>query len=82
MNLQQKISLWLGCVLFSLSNLWPPWATTSRALGGRESFRGFYFVWHDFGWTANHTRPDFSRLILENAVIVGVTRMSKAMLTP
>ena len=73
MNLQQRIFLWLGCVLFSLSNLWPPWAATSRALGGHESFRGFYFVWHDFGWTATHIRPDFSRLILENAVIGGVT---------
>ena len=73
MNLQQRIFLWLGCVLFSLSNLWPPWAATSRALGGREYFQGFYFVWHDFGRTAYQIRPDFSRLILENAVIVGVT---------
>jgi len=73
MNLQQKLLLWLGCVLFSVSNLWPPWTATSRALGGRESFLGFYFVSHDFGWTATRIRPDFSRLILEDAVIVGIT---------
>jgi hypothetical protein len=73
MNLQQKICLWFGCITFSLSNLWPPWAATSRALGGRESFLGFHFVSHDFGWTATHIRPDFSRLILEDAVIVGIT---------
>lgn len=73
MNTQQKISLWLGCVLFSVSNLWPPWSCSSGVLGGRESFRGFYFVSHDFGWTPAHVRPDFARLILEDAVILSVT---------
>jgi hypothetical protein len=73
MNIRQKTSLWLGGVLFSVSNLWPPWSSTSRVLSGRESFRGFFFISHDFGWTPAHIVPDFSRMILEDAVIVAVT---------
>lgn len=76
MNLQQKISLWLGCVLFSLSNLCPPWLAVLKTLEGhvrRQEYLGFHFVWRDFGVIATYVRPDFSRLILEDAVIVGVT---------
>ena len=76
MNVQQKISLWLGCVLFSLSNLCPPWVAVSQTREGhvwRELFLGFHFVWHGFGEVSTYVRPDFSRLILEDAVIMGVT---------
>jgi hypothetical protein len=76
MNLQQKISLWLGCVLFSLSNLCPPWVAVSQTREGhvwRELFLGFHFVWHGFEEVSTYVRPDFSRLILEDAVIMGVT---------
>jgi len=74
MNLQQKVCLWLGIMIFSLTALCPPWLDEwnfddiHRKIG-----LGFHPVWHDLESSGASVRPDFSRLVLEWIAIVAVT---------
>jgi hypothetical protein len=80
MNVKQRISLWLGAIVFSFLAIRPPWKGTWVNLEGhirRETILGSHFVWHDFrdipASVATYVRLDFSRLSLELLAVVAIT---------
>lgn len=77
MNLQQRIVLWLGVLVFTFLTLHPPWVAlyTSR-LGDSSHYEralGSHFVWHDFPPERAIIQPDFRLLLLEWIAVAALT---------